>query len=107
MTALAFLFFAVFLNRSWLFIRLIKISGNVEENPGPKRYSARYLTICHWNLNSIAANKFIKVALLKVYVSVHEMGIIYFSETYLDSSVPVDDNNLQIPGYSSVRTDHS
>ena len=50
MTALAFLFFAVFLNRSWLFIRLIKISGNVEENPGPKRYSARYLTICHWNL---------------------------------------------------------
>ena len=85
---------------------LIKISGDVEENPGPKRYSAQYLTICHWNLNSIAAHNFIKVALLKAYLSVHEMDITYISETYLDSSVPVDDDNLQIPGYSSVRADH-
>ena len=48
-----------------LFICLIKISGDVEENPGPKHYSAQYLTICHWNLNSIAAHNFIKVVLLK------------------------------------------
>ena len=34
------------------------------------------------------------------------MDIICLSETYLDSSVPVDDDNLQIPGYSSVRADH-
>ena len=34
------------------------------------------------------------------------MDIMCFSETYLDSSVPVDDDNLQIPGYSSVRADH-
>ena len=29
-----------------------------------------------------------------------------FLKQYLDSSVPVDDDNLQIPGYSSVRADH-
>ena len=33
------------------------------------------------------------------------MNIVYPSETYLDSSVPVDNDNPQIPGYSSVRAD--
>ena len=89
-----------------LFIRLVKLNGDVEENPGPKRYSAQCLTICHWNLNSIAAHNFITVALLKAYLSVHEKDIICLSETYVDSSVPVDDDNLQVPGYSSVRADH-
>ena len=91
LTVLSFLFFT-------------KISGDVEGNPGPKRYSAQCSTICHWNLNSIATQNFIKVALLKAYLSFHD--IICLSETYLDSSVPADDNNLQIPGYSSVRADH-
>ena len=64
--ALSFLFFTFFVYHPWLFICLIKISGNVEENPGPKRYSVQYLTIFHWKLNSIAAQNFIKVALLKL-----------------------------------------
>ena len=81
-------------------------SDDVEENPGPKRYSTQYLNICHWNLNSTAAHNFIKVALSKAHLSIHEMNIICLSETYLGSSVPVDDDNLQIPGYSSVRADH-
>ena len=34
------------------------------------------------------------------------MDIVCLSETFLDSSFPIDDNNLQIPGYSSVRADH-
>ena len=34
------------------------------------------------------------------------MGIICLSETYLDSSVPIDDDNLQIPGYNYSRADH-
>ena len=106
LTALLILFFTFFVNRPWLFIRLIKRSGDVEENPGPKRYSAQYLTICHWNLNSIVAHNFIKVALLKTYLSIHEMDIMCLSKTYLDSSVAVDDNNLQIPGCSSVKADH-
>ena len=107
LTALPFSFFTFFVyHNHWLFIHLIKISGDVEENPGPKHYSAQYLTICHWNLNSIAAHNFIKVSLLKAYLSIHEMDIICLSETYLDSSVPVDNDNFQIPWYSSVRADH-
>ena len=82
LTALSFLFFTFFIYHPWLFMCLIKISGGVEENPGPKRYSVKYLTIRHWNLNSIATHNFIKVVLLKAYLSVHEMEIICLSETY-------------------------
>ena len=63
-------------------------------------------TICHWDLHSIAAHNFIKVALFKACLSVHNMNIVCLPKTYLDSAVRNDDNNLQIPGYSSVRADH-
>ena len=90
----------------WLHIHLVHFSGNVEKNPGPKSYSAWYLTICHWNLNSVAAHNFIKIALLKAYLSAHKIDIVCLSETLLNSSVSIDDDNLQIPGYSSLRADH-
>ena len=69
------------------------------------RYFAQYLTPCHWNLNNIAAHNFIKVDLLKAYLSVYEMGIICLFETYLVSSVSRDNDNQQIPGNSSVGAD--
>ena len=91
----------------WLHIHLVNLSGDVEKNPGPKSYSAQDLTICHWNQNSIASHNFTKIALLKAYLSVHKMDIICLSETFLDSSISIDDDHLQIPGYSCVRADHS
>ena len=90
----------------WLHIHLVNLSGDVQKNPGPKSYSAQYLIICHWNLNSIAAHNFTKIARLKAYLSVHKMDIVCLSETFLDSSISIDDDNLQICGYSSVRADH-
>ena len=91
---------------TWLYIQLVKLSSDAEKYPGPKSYSAQYLTVCHWNLNNIAAHNFIKVALLQAYLSVHNKDIVCLSDTYPDSSVPTDDDNLQIPGYSSFRADH-
>ena len=44
--------------------------------------------------------------LLKAYLSVHNMDTLCLFETCLDSSVPTDDGNLKIYGYSSVRADH-
>ena len=44
--------------------------------------------------------------LLKAYVTVHKLDIIYFSKTYLDSSIQFDDNNLEISGYNLIRSDH-
>ena len=43
---------------------------------------------------------------MKTYISVHKFDIICLSETYLDSTVPLDDDSLVISGYNSIRFDH-
>ena len=91
----------------WHVYYLIKLSGDTEENPGPKLNSSQKLSICHWNLNSIAAHNFIKVSLLIAYNSIHKYDIICLSETYLDSSTVLGDDCLEIPGYNLVRCDYS
>ena len=40
---------------AWLCVLLITLSGDVEVNPEPKKKVKEYLSICHWNLNSISA----------------------------------------------------
>ena len=85
---------------------LLLLCGDVEPNPGPKQNTAKKFTICHWNLNSIAAHNFAKLVLLKTYNSVHKFDIICLSETYLDSNILPDDSNLNIPGYNLVRSNH-
>ena len=47
-----------------------------------------------------------KLFLLKTYISVHNFDTICLSETYLDSSVPLDDDNLVISGYNLIHSDH-
>ena len=66
---------------------------------------SKHFTICHWNLISISAHNFAKVQLLKAYLAVHKFDILCLSETYLNSSFPLDDGNLDIPGYVMVRAD--
>ena len=47
-----------------------------------------------------------KLSLLWAYITVHEFDVIYLPETYLDSSILHDDDNLQISGYNLYREDH-
>ena len=95
------------LSVKWLYkIFLILLSGNVEINPRTKRNTDKTLSICHWNLNSLVAYNYIKLFLLKVYIAVHKVDVICLSETYLDSTVESDDENLEITGYNLVRPDH-
>ena len=51
-------------------------------------------------------HNFLKVALLRSYITVHSFDVICLSEAYLDSFISHDDNNLQIPGYNLYRVDH-
>ena len=90
----------------WLCSCLIILSADVEVNPGPKNSVSECLSICHWNLNSILAHDYSKLFLLKAYISVHKFDIICLSETYLDSTVPLDDVNLVISRYNLIRSDH-
>ena len=84
----------------------IILSGDVETNPGPQSIPCQEFSICHWNLNSIATHNFIKVSLLKAYITIYNYNVIILSEAYLDSSIPSDDNNLEIPDYRLIRADH-
>lgn len=88
----------------WLYFYLVNLIGDVDKKPGLK-YSVQYSAIFHWNLRSIIAHNFIKVSLLKAHPSTQKMDLVCPSDTFLDSSVPDDNDNLQIPGYSSVRND--
>ena len=90
----------------WLYSLAIKCSGDIEENPGPKPNSCEYLSICHGNLNSISVHNFIKLSLLRAYISINKIDIICLSETYLDSSISSDNDNLELPGYNLVRADN-
>ena len=79
-------------------------SGDVESNPGPPKSST--LNFCHWSLNGLAAHEFTKLSLLEGCINVNDINIICLSGTFLDSSIPIDDNRLSIPGYSMMRADH-
>ena len=66
----------------------------------------KYFHFCHWNLNSISSHNYVKISLLKAYITVHKFDIICLSETYLDSSTRPDDDNLEIEGYDIARADN-
>ena len=97
---------ATYIRHIWVCSILITLSGDFEKDPGPKPSSCDKFSICHWNLSSISAHNFLKMFLLSAYASTHNFVILYFSETYLDSSSSGSDNNLTIPGYDLYRADH-
>ena len=83
---------------------LILLSGDIELNPGPKRYSN--LKVCHYNLNSLTSHSFAKVSSLQAYNAIHKFDIICLSETFLDSSISLSDPALYLDGYKIIRADH-
>ena len=90
----------------WLVSIFLNPSRDIEKSPGLKTKSCQGFSICHWNLNSISAHNFSKKLLLQAYNAVHKCDIICLSKTYLNSSIPYDDDNLEIPGCNLIRVDH-
>ena len=78
--------------------------GDTESNPGLRKSST--LKFCHWNLNGLAAHGFIELFLLEGYMNVNDTDIICLLETFLDFSIPIDNNRSSIPGYLMMRADH-
>ena len=96
----AFLFL---LTLVYMFI-ILPCHEDVEPNPGPRKQKPNYLSVCPWNLNSLTAHNFSKLAQLQAYNSIYKYELICLSETYLDSSTP--DNLFEIEGYKVIRVDH-
>ena len=87
-----------------LIFMLLLLCGDIELNPGPNERDN--LTMCHWNLNSIAAHNFIKMKSLQAYNSIQKFDIICLSETYLDKSYCNDCEDININGYKWIRADN-
>ena len=83
----------------------------MKENPDKKKYrresrSKGYFLWLFVYLYLKLKQNFIKLSLLGGYISINKIDIICLSETYLDSSIPSDDDNLELPGYNLVRADN-
>ena len=78
--------------------------GDVETKPNPKKWSV--IKFCHWNLSGVAAHDFLKVSLIKAFITTNNFDIICLSETFLDSTVSKHDENIMINDYSLLREDH-
>ena len=85
-------------------VLLLLRSGDVETNPGPKKLS--FIKFGHCNLNGLVARDFVKVSLIEALIASHNLDIICLSETFLDSTVSQDHENIMINGYSLLRADH-
>ena len=83
---------------------LLLHSGDIEINPGPMKSSR--LNFHHCNLNGIAAHDFVKLTLIEAFIKANSIDIISLTETFLDSTIPLNDERLYIKGYSMIRADH-
>ena len=90
----------------WYCKFLLQLSGGIELNPGPKTNYCKIISIYHWNLYSITSYNFIKNSLLTVYNSIYKFGIIFLSETYLNSETLSNDKNLNVLSYNLISAGH-
>ena len=89
-----YLMFYWLIQVTFIFLTLIYIYSflqchrDIDINPGPRKLKINSFSICHWNLNSLAAHNFSKLTQIKAYNSIFKHDFICLSETYLDSSIP-------------------
>ena len=68
------------------FLHLLLLQhGDIESNSGPKKEQIKYLSCCHWNVNSLLAQNMCKISQIKAYNSLYNYDFICISETYFDS----------------------
>ena len=90
-----------------MILLLLICAGDIELNPGPrKNNNSHNFSFCHWNLNSIAAHNFSKLSLLEAYNVQHKFDMICLSETFLDFSIPTNDERLNMKEYKLIRADN-
>ena len=59
----------------WLYTRTINLRDDIKKNPGPRPNFSQNFWTCHWNLNSIIVHSYVKISLLKAYLSIRKFDI--------------------------------
>ena len=70
------------------------MDGDIESNPGPKTKTKKefFFSCCHWNVNSLLVYN--KLSCWRYTTLLHKYDVICISESYLDSTFPLDDYSL-------------
>ena len=79
------------------------LGGNQFTYYGPKN---SYPTFCRWNLNGLTDHDSTKISLLQAYITQHIYGIVWLTETFLNSSIRSDDNRITIDVYDLIKSNH-
>ena len=91
-----------------MFLLLLIFAGDIELNTGPRKNNTSYkFSFCHRSLNSIAAHNFSKLSLLEAFNLEHKFDMICLSETFLGSSIPINDERLNMKGYKLIKAGNS
>ena len=80
---------------------ILLICGEIEPNLGPSRsyfcyIMLHYSAVYHWNLNSMTAHNFKKINIHKAYNTINKFDVICLLESYLDSYIASDNDDLNI-----------
>ena len=94
-----------FISKFLLYLNILLHHLDLESNPGPDKTKAKNFSCCHWNVNSLVAHKHSKHRQLEAYNSIYNYDFICISETYIDFSVTQNSEEIQLDGYSLVRSD--
>ena len=95
-----------FYSHIYFYNRFIELRGDIEKNQGPKFKPDQSFSVCHRNLDSIAAHNCSKIQSLIAYNCIHYFDIVYLSLTCLNSAISSDNENWDIPAHGLVRSDH-
>ena len=74
---------------------------------GPTCNPSQSFSILPLESNSISAHSNLKISLLRAFISLYNFDLVCISETYLDLTTTLYDENLEITGYKMLRADHA
>ena len=80
-------------------------ASDIERNPR-KNNTSFNLSLCDWNFDSIAVHNFSNPFLLEAYNVQHKFDMICLSQTFLDTSIPTNDERLNMRGYKVIRANN-
>ena len=89
-----------------LSLNLLLQHGDIETNPGLRGTCSQYFGFCHWNLNNLPACNYAIVPLLQAFNTLHKFDLICLTETYVDSSISIEETCLIIEDYKLLHADH-
>ena len=76
------LFIILFIQFIWVHALLIRQSGDIEINPGPRPNPYHSFSKCHWNPNSLTAHNYLKVSFLRVYVAIKNLMLYVYQRPF-------------------------